>query len=617
MNKLNQKKSLADPQDSVRDIPEEVFRSIEEEVAAAGGELRESPEYEGAIGRTMFDTPSSDDGTVTVLLPTEKIDTVPSQCLLRIRSIPDKRSYLAAVVKGPFAEPDGLRGDAPILVTVTVKGSIMLPKYHGRIQVGLIGEELADGTVVPPRRRPKPNSPVFTLTVEETERVLRTAGDIRVGLAEGHESVEIKISSKNKSLFPRHTGVLGTTGGGKSTTISEMISQLQEAKATTVIIDTEGEYTAIDELTDDPKMKAALERRGLKPAGIKDTHIYYLVGRETANPSHKRKIKFRLDFSDLSPYAFKEILEFTPAQETRFFNAFDACKLLLKDLSIYPVRGNRAEEQEALEIDEQETGYRRMTLSQIIDIAGAFLHKVSKAEGDPHPYNRVFQTNLAQVKQRINQVQTDSEISWRALLVKLWQLHRLEIFDNPGAQSINFQTMLQSGRVSIIDLSDTESPIVKNLVIAQILRGIHQQQDENYKTANSEGKTPNLTTIFIEEAHEFLSQQRIKDMPVLFQQVARIARRGRKRWLGLVFISQLPQHLPDEVLGLINNWVLHKIGDSHVISRLKHSISGIDDALWSRLPALAQGQAIVSFTSLSRPLLVTIDPTPCKLLMWE
>lgn len=75
--------------------------------------------------------------------------------------------------------------------------------------------------------------------------------------------------------------------------------------------------------------------------------------------------------------------------------------------------------------------------------------------------------------------------------------------------------------------------------------------------------------VFVEEAHEFLSGQRIKDMPVLFQQVARIARRGRKRWLGLVFITQLPQHLPDEVLGLINNWVLHKIGDSHVVSRLR------------------------------------------------
>jgi hypothetical protein len=106
-------------------------------------------------------------------------------------------------------------------------------------------------------------------------------------------------------------------------------------------------------------------------------------------------------------------------------------------------------------------------------------------------------------------------------------------------------------------------------------------------------------------------------MPVLFQQVASIARRGRKRWLGLVFITQLPQHLPHEALGLVNNWIIHKIGDASVIERLRKSIGGIDDSLWQHVPSLAPGQAIVSFTSLARPLQVTIDPTPCRLLMVE
>lgn len=121
--------------------------------------------------------------------------------------------------------------------------------------------------------------------------------------------------------------------------------------------------------------------------------------------------------------------------------------------------------------------------------------------------------------------------------------------------------------------------------------------------------------VFIEEAHEFLSAQRIKKMETLFQQVARIARRGRKRWLGLGFITQLPQHLPDEVLGLVNNWVFHKIADEGVINRLRKSVGGIDNSLWRTLPALAPGQAVVSFTSMHRPLQIAVDPTPCKLLM--
>lgn len=104
------------------------------------------------------------------------------------------------------------------------------------------------------------------------------------------------------------------------------------------------------------------------------------------------------------------------------------------------------------------------------------------------------------------------------------------------------------------------------------MRGIHEQQDRNYRKAAQRDELPTPVMVFIEEVHEFLSAQRIRQMPVLFQQVARIARRGRKRWRGLAFVTQLPQHLPDEVLGLINNWVLHKISDANMVSRLRRSI---------------------------------------------
>ena len=116
-------------------------------------------------------------------------------------------------------------------------------------------------------------------------------------------------------------------------------------------------------------------------------------------------------------------------------------------------------------------------------------------------------------------------------------------------------------------------------------------QERAYEQAVERGHRPNLTVLVIEEAHEFLSAARARQMPVLFEEVARIARRGRKRWLGLAFVSQLPQHLPSEVYGLINAWVLHRVSDNQVVKKLRESIAGVDDALWRRLPGLAPGQA--------------------------
>ena len=149
------------------------------------------------------------------------------------------------------------------------------------------------------------------------------------------------------------------------------------------------------------------------------------------------------------------------------------------------------------------------------------------------------------------------------------------------------------------------------------LRGVQKQQEEHCHKAEAAQKRPTPVVVIIEEAHEFLSAQRVQQMPVLFQQVAKIAKRGRKRWLGLVFVTQLPQHLPDEVLGLINNVILHKIADSTVVDRLRKSVSGIDKGQWGMIPGLAPGQALVSLTSLTRPLLVAIDPAPCKLRLVE
>jgi hypothetical protein len=608
----------------VSSVPEPMLQAIEQDIQKAGGEWQEPPEYEGSIGRTMFDTPASADGTVTALTPKDNIELLPRQSLVRIRSVGDQRSYLGTVVEGPFAEPDGLRADAPILVAVTVRGGLMLPKYHGRVQVEILGEELEGGSVVPPRRRPLPNSPVFLLSSEEARRVLRIGGEVCIGVVVGQEDIDVRVPAASKAVLPRHLGILGTTGAGKSTTVSGLVAQLQQAGVACVLLDTEGEYTAICDPTDDPGMVRALARRGRQPAGIESTYVYRLVGRETTNPDHPHNREFSLEFAELSPYAIMEILALLPAQQDRFLHAYDATKLALERLGIYPKTNE--ERNALLEVDEMERGHPGMTLTHLHDmvsVIAAWVANPKVFDGDLKeavPYLRT--ALLWQRQEEIQKIITKAQLpghlgSWRALQGQLGRVRRLGIFDNPDAPGLLYERMLSPGWVSVIDLSDIDATQVKNLVIAEILRGIQQQQEESYQEATKKGRQPTPVMVFIEEAHEFLSQQRIKQMEVLFQQVARIARRGRKRWLGLAFVTQLPQHLPDEVLGLINNWMLHKINDANVVSRLRRSIGGIDQALWDLLPSLSPGQAIVSFTSLTRPMLTAVDPTPCRLLMVE
>jgi uncharacterized protein len=472
---------------------------------------------------------------------------------------------------------------------------------------------------------------VFPLNAEETARVLKVGGDARLGLIVGQEEIVVGIPTDKKSVLPRHLGIIGTTGSGKSTTVAGLVHQLQRAGVATVLIDVEGEYTEMDLPSADQQMLTALRRRELAPAGTRGLRILHLIGRETSREARGAIVKpFCLQFAELSPYAVIEILDLSPAQQERFLKAYDTLKLVLRDLEIFPKPG---EENLALEVDELESGYPRMTLLQLIDIAGVFADMAAGSRedrgksksGESEEAMRALELRSPElrgkervIRQRAATAQAPGQVvSWRGLLGKLWRVQRLQIFDNPRAPKLEHASLVQPGCVSVIDLSDTDSPAVNNLVIADLLRGVQRQQEDNFHQAQAAGKRPTPVVIIIEEAHEFLSVQRIHQMPVLFQQVARIAKRGRKRWLGLVFITQLPQHLPDEVLGLINNFILHKIADGNVVERLRKSISGLDRGQWGMLPGLAAGQALVSLTHMTRPLLVSVDPAPCKLKLSE
>ena len=623
--------------------PGDLLEQVKTDVARAGGEIPPDPNRIGAIGATMFDLPGSEDHAITILLPKDHSQSAPSQALVRIKSA-DGRQYLGMVTAGPFAEPDTLRADSRLLVTVTSQGGIYLPPYHGRVHVAILGEEI-DGNLAPPRLRPLPNSPVFVLDDEESARVLQCTGDLRLGLVVGHSNAVIGIPSDKKHVLPRHTAILGTTGSGKSNTVARLVQQAVAEGFAVILLDVEGEYSHLHRPADDQSMLTALQNRNIEPAGIaqQDVTSYPLVGRGSSNPQHPNLRSFSLQFANLSPYAASEILNLSEPMQIRFFQAYDIAKELLRDLGIFPQKDADADqrakqERMAMELDEFERGYPRLTLSLLIDVVGACLSQAEKSgresssrkKGDESetgdsftPFNTVLQSGpgKAALWKRIHSTKIHSStLSWRALLGRLGRLNRLRVFYDTRTQAkpIDYRQLLQPGKLSIIDLSDSGASELNNIVITDLLRGVQKEQQRAYRQYEK-GETKQLPRVLliIEEAHEFLSSERIDKLNTLFEQVSRIAKRGRKRWFSLAFVTQLPQHMPRSVLGLCNNFILHKLSDPQVVQTLRRTIGGIDESLWNRLPGLAPGQAIVSFGHMSRPLLASIDPATCKLLMMD
>jgi Helicase HerA, central domain len=621
---------VADTSTDVSNETEVAVEALTRTAAAHGGRYREPDEYQGSVARTMFDAPNSEDDSVIALIAEEDIPKITRGSMVRVASYDRKErrvqaNYVGQVISGPFAIPDAMRSDSAQLVLPAVNHAMLTPRFHGMVSIEVFGVE-EDGQILPPMRRPIPNSPVFLLEPDHIRNIMgvdvpEAERPFTLGLMDGAAEVEIRIPALRKAVLPKHTAALGTTGAGKSTTIVGFAAKLGHRGHAVIILDVEGEYTTMNEPADNPGMLAALRRRGQQPAGARNTVVYCLEGRDPANPNHPALRTFKLGFDQVSIYVLSEILELTDAQLRRFEQAYEITKVVMDRTAIFPA--NQQDRTDALEIDELDRGWPRMTLQMLIDVvSGCIAHVEDKiaAWAGPWPRGPFGNARDEIVKAIARYAPEKNPTSWKALNAKLWRIKRADLFSDTVANQLRPSDLLHSGQISIIDLKNMDSPLLRNIVIAQVLRGVQVEQDATYtryEAALREGRPASMTftTVFIEEAHEFLSAARIAEMPNLFDQVARIARRGRKRYLGLVFSTQFPGHLPREVLSLVNNWILLKITDHQVVAKLKEQVPMVDDVTWRSLKNFAPGQAVTKFEHMKRAVRTVIDPAPCKLRM--
>src|SRR5260370_14098267 len=172
-----------------------------------------------------------------------------------------------------------------------------------------------------------------------------------------------------------------------------------------------------------------------------------------------------------------EVVDLREPQQQRFLKAFDVAKLALDRFKVFPA--NDQEKQQLLELDELESGYPKMMLAHLYDVIRLIGAKIANEE-DPYLEMPIFNQNKSQLKTLIDQAQVPQNvISWRSLMGKVGRIKRLKIFDVTEGR-LDYAEILSPGRVSIVDLSDTDSPQINNLVIAQLLRGLQYQQEQNY-----------------------------------------------------------------------------------------------------------------------------------------
>jgi len=178
------------------------------------------------------------------------------------------------------------------------------------------------------------------------------------------------------------------------------------------------------------------------------------------------------------------------------------------------------------------------------------------------------------------------------------------IFDRSDAPSLDMKKLSEPGHLSVIDMSDSNDQQVVNIVIADLLARMY-----DYKMSLSEDEnTKRKVCITIEEAHGFVSREKQDRMEQTLDQLRRIARRGRKRWLVLHFVTQSPQHLPSELFELANNKIIHQTTGTENLRVLKVAAGTVNEAIWQDIPSLGRDAQSSSQSNIRTRLSFAYDP---------
>jgi hypothetical protein len=333
-------------------------------------------------------------------------------------------------------------------------------------------------------------------------------------------------------------------------------------------------------------------------------------------------VEFSVPFDSLSPELIAEITDMNPTQAMRFTFLYEQAIAVMRKEGLGQDQKLGEEEEANLS-----RGYPGMTLNFLLDLLDQeFAHheykreeesvsKGKKSKGAAKPGDAIDAAEKALPDSEVNFycrvhhlkplfVDQYDPSSYGALRKKLRELRSTRLFDRPDAPKLDMVRLSEPGHLTIIDMSDCDDREVKNIIIADLLARIYRYKMDLDEETNKQRKV----MLTLEEAHGFVSRENKGKMEQTLSQLQRIARRGRKRWLILHFVTQSPQHLPSELFELANNKIIHQTTGTENLRVLKLAAGTINDSIWDDVPSLGIGRAIVVSSQYPHPIIVRIRP---------
>lgn len=432
---------------------------------------------------------------------------------------------------------------------------------------------------------------------------------VSVGHLASAESIPALVDI-NK-LVTRHSAIVGTTGSGKSTTVTGLLTAMSDdaryPSARIVVLDIHGEYAR----------------------ALKDRSTVFRVGADEQKHEKPLQIPFwalsfeelvALGFDNLDQQKITPVADFVLAlkQEALSNNALDGVtkdtvtvdspvpfcihKMWLElhkkeHLTVVPKPGGQP--------DEREPAY-------VLDDSGNPLQLGDAMLVQPPLYRTVKTTGPA--PERVQHANEGFGIRQPlAGLASKLRDPRFAFLFRPGdwlpqldgKTEFDLDALLESWiggpqSITILDLSGIPSSVLNDMIGA-LLRILYDALFWARKLPEGGRERPLL--IVLEEAHTYLAEE--KSGAALA--VRRIAKEGRKYGVGLMVVSQRPSEIDPTILSQCGTIFAMRLANErdrgHVMSASSDNLKG----LFEMLPILRTGEAVIVGEAVSLPIRALID----------
>lgn len=431
---------------------------------------------------------------------------------------------------------------------------------------------------------------------------------VRVGSLASAESIPALVDIDK--LITRHCAIVGTTGAGKSTTVANLLLSLSNAtrypSARIIILDIHGEYYAA--LRDRATVFRVNpnEQRGESPLFIPywamtfDELMAVTFGQlgDTERGAVMEKVtELKLDALNKLPrngVSEDNLTVDTPVPFSIHHLWFELYRLVH---ATHTKAGGQSKETEALLPDESGEPVQPGDALKVIPPK---YQPHTQAAGESKIYLSSSPLNIRRPLHALASRLRDPRYDF---LFRPGPWYP----DEEGIPKEDLDTLLESwigGKhsITILDLSGIPISILMHLV-GVTLRVIF---DALFWARNlSEGGRERPLPFVLEEAHAYLNQGNEGTAALAAR---RLVKEGRKYGLGAMVVSQRPSEIDSTILSQCGTIFAMRLANTSDRSHVAGAVSDNLEGLFSMLPALRIGEAIIVGEAVHLPMRTLVDP---------